>query len=530
MSYCIYLRKSRADLEAEARGEGETLKRHEQALLELARKLNLHITQIYREIVSGETIAARPVMQQLLSDVGQGLWDGVLVMEVERLARGDTIDQGIVAQTFKYSGTKIITPMKTYDPNNEFDEEFFEFGLFMSRREYKTINRRLQRGRLASVKEGKWVGNIPPYGYIRKKLTDQKGYTLEPHPEQAEVVKMIFELYTKGELQEDGSYKRLGISLIARKLNAMGIPPAKGDAWVPASVQSMLRNPAYIGMVRWNFRPQIKKMIEGKMKKMRPRNNPDDWVLVKGLHEPIIDMETWNLAQEYLKENPPKACPKDTAIKNPLAGIVVCGICGRRMVRRPHSGRYPDTLICCNTTCPNVSAKLSIVENRLIDALEDWLKEYRLDWNLINIEESDGDIQLEVLKKAINKADEDLATLKRQINSIHDLLEQGVYSTDTFLERLKILNERIEEVRQNKEKLIHELQKEEMREKSKRTFIPKAERIMELYRSTENPAFKNELLKEVLDRVVYTKAVNGRWHHRPDEFELVLYPKLPKME
>jgi hypothetical protein len=200
------------------------------------------------------------------------------------------------------------------------------------------------------------------------------------------------------------------------------------------------------------------------------------------------------------------------------------------MVRRPHSGRYPDTLICCNTTCPNVSAKLSIVENRLIDALEDWLKEYRLDWNLINIEESDGDIQLEVLKKAINKADEDLATLKRQINSIHDLLEQGVYSTDTFLERLKILNERIEEVRQNKEKLIHELQKEEMREKSKRTFIPKAERIMELYRSTENPAFKNELLKEVLDRVVYTKAVNGRWHHRPDEFELVLYPKLPKME
>ena len=65
MQYCLYLRKSRADSEAEALGEGETLARHEKALLDLAKKLNLNITAIYREIVSGETIAARPVMQQL---------------------------------------------------------------------------------------------------------------------------------------------------------------------------------------------------------------------------------------------------------------------------------------------------------------------------------------------------------------------------------------------------------------------------------------------------------------------------------
>ena len=41
---------------------------------------------------------------------------------------GNTRDQGIVAEAFKYSDTKIITPSKTYDPNNEFDEEYFEFG------------------------------------------------------------------------------------------------------------------------------------------------------------------------------------------------------------------------------------------------------------------------------------------------------------------------------------------------------------------------------------------------------------------
>ncbi|EET88087.1 Resolvase domain protein [Clostridium carboxidivorans P7] len=218
MPYCLYLRKSRADMEAESRGEGETLSRHQETLLSLAQKLKLNITKIYKEIVSGETIAARPVMQHLLLEIGENFWDGVLVMEVERLARGDTMDQGIVAQTFKYSNTKIITPMKIYDPNNEYDEEYFEFGLFMSRREYKTINRRLQRGRIQSVKEGKFLGTKPPYGYTKKKIKEGKGYTLEINAEQADIVKLIFELYVKGEKQQNGEFKKLGISLIAKKL------------------------------------------------------------------------------------------------------------------------------------------------------------------------------------------------------------------------------------------------------------------------------------------------------------------------
>ena len=153
MPYLIYLRKSRADMDAEAHGEGETLARHEKVLLTLAKKMELNVTAIYREIVSGETIASRPKMQQVIQEVEEGLWEGVLVMEVERLARGDTKDQGIVAEAFKYGNAKIITPMKVYDPQNEYDEEYFEFGLFMSRREYKTIRRRLERGRLASIKE-----------------------------------------------------------------------------------------------------------------------------------------------------------------------------------------------------------------------------------------------------------------------------------------------------------------------------------------------------------------------------------------
>ena len=69
--------------------------------------------------------------------------------------------------------------MKIYDPNNEYDQEYFEFGLFMSRREYKTINRRLQNGRNMSAAQGKFPSSRPPYGYKRKKIENDKGWTLE---------------------------------------------------------------------------------------------------------------------------------------------------------------------------------------------------------------------------------------------------------------------------------------------------------------------------------------------------------------
>ena len=82
------------------------------------------ISQIFREVVSGETLSQRPEMQKLLAQVENNMYDGVLVMEVERLARGNSVDQGIIAQAFKYSNTLIITPTKVYDPQNEFDEEY----------------------------------------------------------------------------------------------------------------------------------------------------------------------------------------------------------------------------------------------------------------------------------------------------------------------------------------------------------------------------------------------------------------------
>ncbi len=520
MSYLIYLRKSRADLEAEAHGEGETLARHKEALTALARRQHLTIGAIYSEVCSGETIASRPQMQRLLSEVEQGVWEGVLVMEVERLARGDTIDQGIVAQAFKFSDTKIVTPTKTYDPNNEFDEEYFEFGLFMSRREYKTINRRLQRGRLASVQEGKYVASRPPYGYRKVKLEHEKGYTLEPVPEEAAVVQMIFDLCVNG---EDG--ERFGGAKICRRLNQLHIPPNKGEIWVPSSVYDILRNPIYNGKIRWNWRPVNKSTQNGKITASRPRNTADNYTLVEGRHEAIVSDALFQRAQELVNHEPMPRVRGDKAIKNPLAGLVVCEKCGRKMIRRREK-TGSDYLLCAVPSCSNVASRLDLVEKRIIESLKKWVSDYSLKSEAILQGQNHS---RQTIEAAIQNLEKEAAEVEKQMNRLYDLLERGVYDDDTFIRRSAVLKEKSERLQTQKLELERQIQEIERGKEVNDTVIPRMKYVIEIYNNLWSVQEKNELLKEVLEKVTYRKEKSASYRGvDPEDFEITIYPRMPK--
>lgn len=322
--YDAYLRKSRADMELERIKKFDTLKQHEDFLKKRAKELGIKIRNIYREVVSGESIQDRPEIQKVLKNVETGTIDGILVVEVERLTRGDAKDQGTVTQTFKYSNTKIITLNKIYDPNSEEDEEYFEFGLFMSRREYKTINRRMQRGRLANVLEGKYCASEPPIGYKKVKLKYAKGFTLEPVPEEAEVVKEIFKKRAND----------IGFDIICNWLNTLDLKPKKSDVWTPATLRNMVTNPIYIGKIRWNSNKQQKKLINGEVVRVRKRGNKDELILVEGLHPAIIDEELFNIVQGIKPKQ--VSTKRGTELMNPLATLVKCADCGRSMQRRPY--------------------------------------------------------------------------------------------------------------------------------------------------------------------------------------------------
>ena len=520
MSYCIYLRKSRKDNEAEQRGEGETLARHEKTLTEFAKKNGLEVSAIYKEVVSGENIAARPQMQRLLSEVGEKMWEGVIVMDIDRLARGNSIDQGIISQTFLFSDTKIITPTKTYDPSNEFDEEYFEFGLYMSRREYKTINRRLQRGRIASCREGKYVCSHAPYGYERIKISGDKGYTLSPVPEQAEIVKNIFEWYTDGKLSPDGTRIHLGVSLIAKELNKISVRPLKGNVWTSQTIRDILINPVYIGKIRWNWRPEKKKMTNGKIVKERPRTS--DFLLYNGLHEGIVSENIFEKAQNIMQKNKSRPVRGDKTTQNPLASLVICKKCGRKMQRRPNP-KNPDLLMCAEPTCNNHASYIYLVEKQVLAFIKKWSDIQ----GILPIQNSTSTENIDYYSSELASISKFESKINAQLEKAFEAFETGVYDTETFKKRNMTLKNQLAEINSKKDELQNHIISFKQNEKVYKEFIPKVESVLSVYDNLKSAKEKNDMLKEIIDHIEYVKETHG--HSHEEDFEIMVFPKLPKV-
>lgn len=519
MYYVMYLRKSRADLEAEARGEQETLARHRTALTELAARNGHVINHVYAEVVSGETIAARPQMQKLLMDIADPECIGVYVMEVERLARGDTMDQGRVAQAFLYSNTKIITPSKVYDPLNEFDQEYFEFGLFMSRREYKTINRRIQAGRIASVKEGKFPSSNAAYGYKKVKIKGEKGHTLEIVPEEAAVVRQIFEWYVHG---MDG--KAAGVARIAQRLFELGVNPGpRSDGWTGHRIHRMLHNELYIGMIRWGYVSVQKTLTPNGVEATRKRSN--DYQLYKGLHEAIISQELFDAAQKKMK-GVKIPLRNGMELTNPLVRLVRCKQCGHWMGGQSRNRNTPAQLLCKTHGCPTVANALPPVEIAILSELQLWLDKYDANEDPFEPLQQEGNYDRELLQTALAQQEERKAKLLKRKDSLHDLLEEGVYDVSTFQSRLATLQIQLNEANSAIEQAEKALKESGPQYRSIEDLAPAIRNVLDLYLTTESAQEKNDMLKSVISRIDYEKLTRGTTSPKsnPNCFVLDIYP------
>lgn len=457
----IYLRKSREDDEL----KGETLARHEKMLVEYCARNNLHIAKTYKEIVSGENIANRPEMQKLLDDVAAGLYDGVVCVEIERLSRGNQIDQVEILDVFKGSNTKIYTLQKIYDLSNEdIDEEYFEFALFMSRREYKTITRRMQRGRLQATKEGYYIGNNLPYGFDKVKI--DKGYVLTPNPIEADVVRYIFDQYVAG----------VGTYTIAKNLNDKGIKTKNGKFWVNTRIMDIIKNKVYLGLIH--------------------STKLDIWV--EGKHDAIIDKDIYDRAQLIHTLKAPKV-RKNDKVKNPFAGIARCGCCGRLMQRNAKANYGLEYLACYrNPNCTNHKHyRLDYIEKDVLTELKKALKDfnYFLDNSQEQLKEKRNSKDNE-----INLLTKELTTKETQIENACDLLEKGIYTIDLFKKRTEKLEKEISYIKER----LTEIKETPLDDDIKiKNAIPILEKVLDKYDILEIKE-KNLLLRSIIKTITIT--------------------------
>lgn len=316
----MYLRKSRADDPLES--VEETLAKHERDIESyLLKSQGVQVPEglRLREVVSGESLDSRPEMQRLLRMVEDPKIRAVACVEPERLSRGDYEDIGRLVRILRYTGTLVITPQFTYDLQDERDREMFIKDLERSNFYYNYVGKIMRRGRDISVSLGHFIAPTAPYGYkkISFKEGNKKVHTLEPHPEEAQAVKMIFDMYVQG----------YGTVAIGDRLEEEHFFPRRSKTWKATTITSILTNEHYIGKVRWNRRVNVRTIEEGRTKVSRPK--AEDYQIVDGLHEALIDQETWDKAQAIRASLPPSN-KKNTELRNPLAGLMRC-TCGRMM-------------------------------------------------------------------------------------------------------------------------------------------------------------------------------------------------------
>ena len=500
----MYLRKSRMDTDFDDVSVEETLNRHRHILEAFCKERRLNVVETLEEVVSGESLSARPKMLRLLDLVNTGMYAGVVCVDIERLSRGSSLESGYIMQVLQTNSCKIITPSKTYDLQNESDEQFTDMKFMFSRYELKTITKRLVRGRNQSASEGKFLGSMAPYGYRSYKLPGTKGSSLQIEPGEAKIVQMIFDMYGR---------QGIGYNAIAYQLNQMHIPSRTGT-WGQTSITNILNNEVYLGMIRWRHEPTKRIVKDGMLVKKRVQSR--DYELYQGLHEPIITQEQWNSVKAVQNSRNHASVHKDKRLMNPFASILFCEKCGAVLKRNvPGKSQHTSPWYRCPTRgCNCRTMKCDFVEDAVVSAMREWLSEYTIKVETEQLPQTDP------METALNLIRQQLLDLQSQQDKICEYLEKGVYTVEMFTKRNDTLTREIHRLQESKADLEKRQATKGSEKKAAEELIPTTQRILDSYPHL-SVTEKNSLWKIVLEKITVFRTPEG-------EFSLHIYPKLPR--
>lgn len=473
LKVCIYLRKSRTDLEEEARAalKGEkydTLKKHRTELLRFAKNNELIIVDIFEEVESGSTIVNRSEIQNVLANVKNNKYDAILCIAYDRLSRGDKEDQGKIENVLKKHNTLILTPGKLYDLNSEEGETSLEIDSFISRLEYRRIKSRLESGKHRSVMLGQNVSSRVPFGFYK----DAETKKLVPYEEEATIVRMVYSLCIEG----------YGCSAIATKLFNLGIKTKKGKDFTKKTVADLIKNVKYKG-----------DQFYGATKNKRKSK---DISYSENAHTGIVSVEDWQLANQMLKQRKIPIASTRT-LKNPFASILCCSSCNKTM-KAVHD-KETIRLACTTLGCQTRSTLLEVVEVKVIEALQNILA--NID---IEVKEEDNNILEELLKQK-ERLDNKIEELQIQRTSLHEFLEKRIYSPSVFLERQQIINDEIDIINDKINLLEEEINNEKNKNNNAKKLKPTIVNCLDIYFKS-NPTNKNKLLRSFVSKITYKRS------------------------
>lgn len=432
----------------------------------------------------------RPNFKRMIKSINNGDINCVVVKDLSRFGR-DYINVGnYLERYFPLHDVRFIAINDGYDTLNSSNNDDFVMPIknIFNAQYSKDISKKVKSSFRSLQSEGKFVGAFASYGYKKNEKDKHKLVIDKP---AAIIVRRIFNLFISGQ----------GKISIARILNADKIPcPSEYKKlnglkytngqkleltkyWTYSTVNNILKNQIYIGDMVQN--KSIRKFVRSKAEK----NPKEDWIIIEGTHEPIIDKHTWNLAQELLKKNTRQ--PNLDSNVGLFAGYIECGNCNRAMSKVTH--KNIKTYIC--GTYKRYSKDLCY-RNPI---KESELEEIVL--NKINEQVSKIDHFDEIKVSLQNNFDKDIKKFNIMLNKIHDR-KKGIYEDYregilTKEEYLSYKEDYIKEETSLKQQ-IQQLSKESKNIEERNEWLQNINKYKHINKLTR------ELVSELIEKIIIT--------------------------
>jgi site-specific DNA recombinase len=422
---------------AEQANEGHSIGEQQERLKKYCEAHDWKIYNIYVDPGFSGGNTDRPALKQLLLDVRAGRIQKVVVYKLDRLSRSQKDTLQLIEDEFLANNVDFVSMQENFDTSTPFGRAMIGILAVFAQLEREQIKERMEMGKDARAKQGKWMSGVVQYGY--KKVDDQ----LVIDDFEAMIVRRMFRSILEGKTTH----------AIAKELNEEGFRTRK-TIWKDRTIVRMMRSKTYIGF--------------GKYK--------DQWI--KGTHDPIIDVDTYEEVNKILDQR------RDYRLKNVFAtpgkansylgGLLICAHCGAHYTKnstacgklRPDGTKYKYNLYCCtsryprgkayNIKDPNCKNKTWRMEE--LDALVfDQIRSLAVDPDFQKHNEPVPDNSAELVQAEIDKLNDQILRLMDlyQIGSIpFDAIQAKIADADQ--QRKQLENKLVEINKENESRMTRE--------------------------------------------------------------------------
>ena len=359
----IYCRLSKDD---DLQGESASISNQRELLTSVSKAQGWNIAEVYQDDGFTGLNMDRPGLQKLLHDIELGRINLVITKDLSRLGRNYLQTGHLIEDFFPRHGVRYIALNDGIDTQAD-SNEIAPFKNILNEMYSRDISKKVHSSYMVSARKGSFTGCVAPLGY--KKDPDQHGHLLIDE-ETAPIIRHIFDMalqgygpnYIRRRLEEErvpcpAWWNRQRGWRNTRKTKWETADPENGMyMWDFTVIKDLLMNPVYVGCMasqKRHYRFKIGTIGE---------KRPDEWLVVEGTHEPIVDRATFDIVQEKLRS---RQRVRNNGELSLFAGILKCGECGKALTHRIAMGHEPKPGYCCKTY--NAFGKGHCTQHRILE-------------------------------------------------------------------------------------------------------------------------------------------------------------------